>query len=169
MFRIFLTNLGKYNEGDLVGEWVDLPVDDDFESVLEDIGINDEYEEWFITDYENDYGYEVGEYDNIFELNEIAERLEDLDEDQAQMISAIIDSGYANDIDEAITMLDNVMVYPNCHDMTDVAYEYIDQIGIENLGRDTLENYFDHEAFGRDLGFDGTFLEYDGGMFQILW
>lgn len=169
MFRIFLTNLGKYNEGDLVGEWVDLPVDDDFESVLEDIGINDEYEEWFITDYENDYGYEVGEYDDIFELNEVAEKLENLDEDQAQMVSAMIDGGYANDINDAIDRLDDIIVYPNCHDMTDVAYEYIDQIGIENLGRDTLENYFDHEAFGRDMGFDGTFLEYDGGMFEIIW
>ena len=27
MFRIFLTNLGKYNEGILIGKWVDLPCD----------------------------------------------------------------------------------------------------------------------------------------------
>lgn len=46
--RIFLTNLGKYNEG----EWVDLPVS------------HEEYEEYFITDYECDL-YEVGEYENL--------------------------------------------------------------------------------------------------------
>ena len=51
---IYLTNLGKYNEGELVGEWVELPVDDNFEQAFQDIGINDEYEEWFITDYETD-------------------------------------------------------------------------------------------------------------------
>ena len=26
---IYLTNLGKYNEGFLIGEWVSLPVDED--------------------------------------------------------------------------------------------------------------------------------------------
>lgn len=25
MLRVFLTNLGKYNEGELVGEWLELP------------------------------------------------------------------------------------------------------------------------------------------------
>ena len=51
--EIFLTNLGKYVEGCLVGQWVKLPVPEDkLESVLKQIGINDEYEEYFITDYE---------------------------------------------------------------------------------------------------------------------
>lgn len=27
-FRVFITNLGKYNEGELVGKWLDLPCDD---------------------------------------------------------------------------------------------------------------------------------------------
>lgn len=27
--NIYLTNLGKYNEGELVGEWVELPVSDE--------------------------------------------------------------------------------------------------------------------------------------------
>lgn len=26
MMNIYLTNLGKYNEGELVGEWVQLPI-----------------------------------------------------------------------------------------------------------------------------------------------
>lgn len=26
MMNIYLTNLGKYNEGQLIGEWVELPV-----------------------------------------------------------------------------------------------------------------------------------------------
>ena len=30
--KAFVTNLGKYNEGDLVGKWVEFPIDeDDFE------------------------------------------------------------------------------------------------------------------------------------------
>lgn len=41
--RIYIANLGKYNEGELVGAWFTPPVD--FEEVKERIGLNDEYEE----------------------------------------------------------------------------------------------------------------------------
>ena len=45
MLRIYLTNLGKYNEGQLVGEWVELPVtEEELEKVFERIGINEVYE-----------------------------------------------------------------------------------------------------------------------------
>ena len=40
MFNIFITNLGKYNEGFLIGEWLELPAtDEDIEACLERIGI----------------------------------------------------------------------------------------------------------------------------------
>ena len=48
--RIYIANLGKYNEGELVGAWFTPPVD--FEEVKERIGLNDEYEEYTIHDYE---------------------------------------------------------------------------------------------------------------------
>ena len=58
-FEAFVTNLGKYNEGELVGEWVKFPTtEEEMKKVFERIGIGstDEfghvYEEWFITDYE---------------------------------------------------------------------------------------------------------------------
>ena len=41
MFRIWIGNLGKYNEGELIGEWVDLPCDD-FDAVFERIRMEDE-------------------------------------------------------------------------------------------------------------------------------
>ena len=59
MFKAFITNLGKYNEGALVGKWVEFPCDEEeFEQHLKEIGIGstDEfgqpYEEWFVTDYD---------------------------------------------------------------------------------------------------------------------
>ena len=41
--RIYIANLGKYNEGELVGAWFTPPVD--FEEVKERIGLNDRSEE----------------------------------------------------------------------------------------------------------------------------
>lgn len=60
MMRIYLTNLGKYNEGELVGEWVDLPIEkENLQEVFKRIGIDGkQYEEYFITDYECDF-YEI--------------------------------------------------------------------------------------------------------------
>lgn len=56
MMNIFITNLGKYNEGELVGEWVTLPISEKkLQELFKRIGINEEYEEYFITDYECDF------------------------------------------------------------------------------------------------------------------
>ena len=75
--EIYLTNLGKYVEGCLVGQWVKLPIDEDkLNDILKRIGINEEYEEFFITDYESSFvGLRdiLGEHENIEALNELAE------------------------------------------------------------------------------------------------
>lgn len=166
MFRIFLTNLGKYNEGELVGEWVDLPVDDDFEQAFEDIGINDQYEEWFITDYENDYGYSVSEYENIYELNELAERLESLDDTEKLVVEAYCD-GVDDDLDDAIDVATSgdYSIYWNCNDMTDVAYEWVEEVGGIS-GVSNPENYFDFDSYGRDCRYDLDNMAYDDWEYE---
>ena len=74
--RIYIANLGKYNEGELVGAWFTPPVD--FEEVKERIGLNDEYEEYAIHDYE--LPFEIDEYTPIEEINRLCEMVEDLPE-----------------------------------------------------------------------------------------
>ena len=78
---IYITNLGKYNEGYLMGEWVKLPVPaDKLDEVLERIGIDGEYEEYFITDYEASFAnLNLSEYTSIEALNEFAERLDEME------------------------------------------------------------------------------------------
>ncbi len=85
-FAVFITNLGKYNEGALVGEWVKFPTTaEELKQVFERIGIGAKddfgqtYEEWFITDYDCyvDGLYDLlGEYANLDELNYLASKLE---------------------------------------------------------------------------------------------
>ena len=81
-FEAFVTNLGKYNEGELVGEWVKFPTtQEEMQKVLERIGIGSAddfgqpYEEIFITDYECPvYGMSnlLGEYESLDKLNYLA-------------------------------------------------------------------------------------------------
>lgn len=170
MLKIFLTNLGKYNEGYLIGEWVTLPVDDDeLEEVKQRIGINEYYEEMFITDYESDIdGVKVHEYSGIDELNEMAEMLEELDEGDREIIGAIMSEGYT--ISEALDKKDNVIVFYGCNDMEDVAIEYCAECGILDGMPEHLRNYFDFAAYGRDMSFEGTFIfTNSGNCIEILY
>lgn len=147
MLNIYITNLGKYNEGELMGEWVALPCND-LESVYERIGINEEYEEMFITDYESDFeGLQIGEYDNIEDLNEWAEELEAVD---ADVVAAILEAE-GGSLEDAISRADDVIFYPGMT-LLDVAYELVDEC--YDLP-EIAQRYFDYEAFARDLSFDG--------------
>lgn len=169
MLSIYITNLGKYNEGELIGKWVDLPIDDeDLESVYAEIGINEYYEETFITDYECDLdGVEVNEYDSISELNDMAEKLEELDSYDIEVITAMMSEGYT--LDEAIDKKDDVMFWSDCDDMEDVAIAYCEECGILDNIPDHLRNYFDYEAFGRDMSFEGHFIfTNSGNCVQVL-
>lgn len=176
MLRIYLTNLGKYNEGELIGEWLDLPcTDEELEEAKERIGISDEpdengnyYEEWFITDYETDiHGLIVGEYDNLDELNELAETLDDLDEYEREIVEAMISEGYS--LEDAIDKKEDCMIYYNCEDMEDVAREYAEETGLLDSIPENLQSYFDFEAYGRDMSFEGHFVFTNkGNCVQIL-
>ena len=75
--RIYIANLGKYNEGELVGAWFTPPVD--YDEMAERIGLNERYEEYAIHDYE--LPFEIDEYTPIEEVNRLCEMVEDLPED----------------------------------------------------------------------------------------
>ena len=73
LFEAYVTNLGKYNEGELVGEYLKFPMTpEEVQALLKRIGIDGvRYEEIFITDFDGDvlglYDH-LGEYENIDEL-----------------------------------------------------------------------------------------------------
>ena len=48
---VYIANLGKYNEGYLVGARFTFPIDE--EDVKEKIGLNEQYEEYAIHDTDN--------------------------------------------------------------------------------------------------------------------
>lgn len=67
--QVYIANLGKYNEGELVGAWFTPPID--YDEMAERIGLNDEYEEYTIHDYE--LPFEIDEYTPIEEINRLCE------------------------------------------------------------------------------------------------
>lgn len=159
---IYLTNLGKYNEGELVGEWVELPVsDEELQEVYKRIGISDEpnedgtyYEETFITDYESDIpGLHIDEYDSISNLNEIAESVENLDDYDLKIFKNAVEAGYIDADDIADFDPDDFYLYEDVSDDGELGEIIIDELygSPSGLDSETLERYFDYDAYGRDI------------------
>ena len=102
-FAAFITNLGKYNEGELVGEWVKFPTTaEELKEVFKRIGIGQKddfgqpYEEWFITDYDcyvDGLYSKLGEYENLDELNYLASKLDEMDQSDYAKFQAAMEIG----------------------------------------------------------------------------
>ena len=166
MLKAYITNLGKYNEGELIGKWIDFPIsEEELQKVFEEIGINERYEEFFFTDYENNV-FGLGEFESIERLNQIGEMLEGLED--KEILFSILDNGY--DVEEAIKIVKDCdyIFYDNCNDMTDVAYEYVEQTGMLDNVPEFAQIYFNYEQFGRDMDIEGHFCECGDGFIEIL-
>lgn len=179
MIKLYLANLGKYNEGILKGEWVELPLSEtELEEAMVNIGVahydnegnfvpyvieTDEngyeyvYEEYAIHDYETDLNITISEYSNLDNLNTIAEKVEKYELDY---VNALLDDGVIDmkdliegDLEEIMQNYTFVELEPNMNEEQEVGYAYVDEIygGPEYLSKEILERYFDYEAFGRDI------------------
>ena len=163
MTNIYLTNLGKYNEGILIGEWLALPAtEEEIEETKKRIGINKHYEEFFITDYECDY-MEIGEFDNLKELNEKAEFFEKL---YYKNIFKALCNYYGFEEAKELMLSGDYSVWNNCTTATEVAELYVE----ENYQiPENLRCYFDYEALGRDIEIEYTLIPTeDGDMIQVF-
>lgn len=156
MINVYITNLAKYTEGELVGQWVTLPLPpEELDEVIKEILGDDE--EYFITDYECEF-MEVPEYCNIHELNELAGELESLDEHELKKVKALLEWGVYMDLEEAIANVDNFILYEDIEDECDLAWYILDEIYTDVP--DNIKNYIDVKRFGRDLAMNGYISEY---------
>ncbi len=162
--RVYITNLGKYNDGELIGEWFILPID--FEEVKERIGLNNEYEEYAIHDWE--LPFEISEYTSIEEINRLCSMAEELASmDMGEAISDIQNSFFSS-FQELYEHKDDIIYYPECNDMTDVAYYLINECGALGEIPTSIQDYIDYEAYGRDLEISGSFVITNHGVFEYI-
>ena len=173
-FAAFITNLGKYNEGELVGEWVKFPTTaEEMKEVFKRIGIGQKddfgnpYEEWFITDYDCyvDGLYDkLGEYENLDELNYLASKLDEMSDSEYAQFQAGMEMGdHCGSLQEIINLTENLdcyEVYPHIEDYDDLGRYYIEELEVVQVP-EHLQNYIDYEAYGRDVAMDenGSFTD----------
>lgn len=165
-FSVFVENGSVYRDGGMLGVWFELPMSkDELESKFAEIGIayHDDLvlnKDYVITDFENDVDYEVGAYEPIDLLNDLASRLEDVQ--CMEWLTAYMDET-GESLDEAIERYEDNSEWFNGYTLTDVAEEFADDTGeLSEFAR----RYFDYDAFANDLRIDG-YVEYDGGVIHV--
>jgi len=172
LIEAYITNLGKYVEGELCGEYLRLPAEkEDVQALLSRIGVDGViYEETFITDYETKiFGlcHNLGEHESIDELNHLANLLEDMQDWEIEKFEAAIAYGeYTSSVKDLINLAQNLDcfdLYVEVNNEEDLGRYYIDELCALEIP-EHIEQYFDYEAYGRDIdgGADGVFLK-DGG------
>ena len=166
MLKIFITDLQAYNEGSLVGKWIELPLTafelaqalSEVLSEGEAVSGTDNHEEVFITDYEAEIA--IDEYDDIYRLNELAEAMEAFSDEDLLKFKLLCHEGY-NEREVIDTGLDSYEVeiydFRDNKSFTDtyelLAEEFIDQ-GLYGEVPKALEYYIDYSAIARDLRMD---------------
>ena len=170
---VYVVNLEEYDKCNLeedympcnpTEDWVSLPIGKaDWEDFLTTIG---NPKKIVIHDYENNLGLDglkIGEYMSIKELNELGERIENIETYNVDALNALYEA--LGDFEGALECFEseNYTFYGNMT-MEEVAQEYIEECYDIPEG---LENYIDYKAFARDMQYD-SYYETDYGVIAIF-
>lgn len=153
--KVYIVNLGKYNEGEAVGEWFCLPVN--FDNVKERLGLNEHYEEYAIHDYDNWPLKDKPEYTSIEKLNRMAVLINNLDDKYIPILPDMIEQW--GNIEAACEHTGDIKFYDGCNDMGDVAAKIVVEREFFKGACEELKLYFNYEAYGRDLEINGSFVK----------
>ena len=171
--NVFITNLGAYAAGELRGEWLGLPASEEArKAAWERIGAP---EEVFFTDYEAEdvpgIASKLGEFESLDKLEELAEALEDMDEQERLTLAAVLEAGIdsahgaagllelCEEVqDGAYTLIEGV------DNVEDLGWYYAEQTGAIDELPDWARVYFDYEAYGRDISIEAA-----GGFVGAGW
>lgn len=151
--RIYVANLAKYNDGHLVGLWIDLPTDTEHlqKQITSILGSDEEYA---IHDYEAPFN--IPEYSDPFQLNQIAE----LDSYDLARFAYLATEGY--DWDYGLEHYDEVVFYEGMR-LTDVASDLLEE-GCFGEIPESIKYFIDIDLVANALSIDG-YLETDKGTY----
>ena len=161
---VYIANLDEYVRGNLIGDWISLPIKKkDFRDFLFSIGNPEKIK---ILDYKDNLGLnglKIRKYKSLQELNQLAKRIKNIDTNDVDALNALYEA--LGDFEEALEYLEsrNYAFYGNMT-MEEVAREYIEECyDIPSY----LENYIDYKAVARDMQY-GDYCETAYGVVEIL-
>lgn len=151
---IYAANLSAYNEGRLVGEWIKLErritgdeIRERIQAMLDRTG----GEEYAIHDYDN-FPSDLGEWPDLDTVAEVAEAIHEHGYD---LVKGYVDCFDADQLDQLSERYNGTFSSEE-----DFAYDLVRDIYDLEKMMGNLANYFDYEAFARDL-FMGDYVSID--------
>lgn len=168
--QVYLMNLGTGE-----GAWLILPIKN--KSLIKDFihkhGISTPTDEEFIIadfDCEDELDLRLGEFDDVYSINELLNHYEMLDEYEKHKVLALIETNgnYISDFDNALSTYEDFSLLEDIHTQYELG-EYIIADALYDL-KDKLPSYLpyyiDFEAVGRDSVYSGdVFLTTYGALY----
>lgn len=173
IFRIFAQNLGYYNDGYLVGGWIDLPQSPErIQEFLKDkVKIDENHEEYEIADVDEvPFPYESIQWASLEKINNLAliyNTLTDY-EKEAVMAHIVYMEEEHYDIDELINIclqandisyfqydFEGIEYNKDCSPTLKLGYTMAEENGIyDELEKLNILNFFDFEEYGNSFTYD---------------
>lgn len=166
MLKIFIAHRDSFGEGRIIGRWIDLPTGRTDVELLQDMEIGGTWlDDYFIYDYKTDIeGLKIGKDEDFFALNSAAEEYDDLSEWEQKTVQAIIEAE-TGDLAQAIKNMEegDYNLY-EVDSFEELAEQFVGE-GLFGDIPDSIINYIDYEAIGRDLSLD-DFTETSVGILE---
>ncbi len=158
--KVYIANLGKYNEGINQGGWLGLPATNHqiAEFLRDTVGVNERYEEYAIHDYdlsnlpEELRSYHISEYDSLDNLNMFAAELENRSKFEQKAIGAYFENEQSLEGDELLNLAaqaDEIPLFTYDYDNAyTVSAAHFGETNVEwntaerNYAFHALENYY---------------------------
>lgn len=177
-FSVFPQNLAYYNEGEIVGGWIDLPQSPELidKFLKEVVKVDDEHEEYEIADCEHvPFPYESFQWGSLEKLNSLAIVYNTLDEERKEAIAANLEfqgEEYYS-IDELINMclqaneisyyryhFEGIEYNQKCSAEVKMGYTMAEENGLyQELDKLKVLDFFDFEKYGNSFSYDYELLE----------
>lgn len=157
--EIYVADLAAYNNGDLIGRWIDATLDpEDMLAEIRELTDGD----WIILDYD-DLGGIISEHNSINEISMLANLVHDLGDPFVALYN--YDPWLADDYDNWKQLVEDG--YLGRYDsMREYAEQYVDELGL--FDNDILSTYFNYDAFARDLEHDYVVTDANPGVHIFL-
>jgi len=177
-FSVFPQNLAYYNEGEIVGGWIDLPQSPEvIEKFLKEVvKVDDEHEEYEIADCEHvPFPYESFQWGSLEKLNYLAIIYNTLDEERKEAVAANIE--YQGEEYYSIDELINICLQANeiayyryhfegieynqeCSAELKMGYTMAEENGLyQELDKLKVLDFFDFEKYGNSFYYDYELFE----------
>lgn len=157
--KIYVANLGAYNNGELRGAWFTLPTP--LKEIFKVVFKADELDEYgnphgdyAIHDYEA--SFKIHEYSSIERLNEVAEMFDSLSDEDVELIIELKNQGVIDNLLDGQHELDKVIRYDGCENMSDVAQLHLEN-QYNNEQHPLVFRHFNYQSYGEEIESSGTF------------